>query len=130
MTDEFLTYESFLEELKIYEKDQCDKCGGIREIEETEINIIIQDRELSFSSLAVLRCKSCGKMVLPNYSKCLIYSAYKNMASNNQYYGFLNQKNIEKNLHIALTKTINMIIRIIIIFPACRWISSIQKRVF
>lgn len=80
----FKNFEEFLAEYKVYEFDKCTKCEGIRELVETEVYYTIGDRSLYSPNILVMRCEKCGYEVIPEYTKEIIYGAYRNMLAENQ----------------------------------------------
>ena len=83
----FDSYDKFFEEYKTYRLDECGKCDGICELVECDITCIIDDKRLHFVPLLVLRCKKCGAIFLPEYSKEMIDGAYKTAVKENQTIG-------------------------------------------
>lgn len=69
---------------KTYRLDECGECDGICELVENDITCIIDDKRLHFVPLLVLRCKKCGAVFLPEYSKEMIDGAYKTAVEENQ----------------------------------------------
>lgn len=80
----FDSYDEFLEEYKTYRFDECSKCDGTCELVENDITCIIENRILHFVPLLVLRCKKCGAIFLPEYSKQMIDGSYKTAVKENQ----------------------------------------------
>lgn len=83
----FASYDEFLEEYKTYRFDDCSKCDGICELVEDDITCIIENKILHFVPLLVLRCKKCGAIFLPEYSKQMIDGTYKTAVKENQAIG-------------------------------------------
>lgn len=92
----FASYDEFLEEYKIYRSDECRKCKGRCELVENDITCIIENRSLHFNTLLVLRCKKCGAIYLPEYSKQMINYAYKTAVKKNQIIGIFHSKEYKK----------------------------------
>lgn len=92
-------HDEYLNEYKKYAGDKCDKCGGVRELNETEIYCNIGFCSLHFPSIFTLKCEKCGDEVLPQYTKKIIDGAYKNMLNENRDKGLFTPTDFKKKFY-------------------------------
>ena len=92
-------YEDYLIEYDTYAGDKCDICGGIRELNETEIYCNIGSYALHFPYIFTLKCEKCGNEVFSQYTKEIIDGAYKNMLAENQENGVFTPTDFKKKFN-------------------------------
>lgn len=92
MTFSFSSYNEFVNEFRRYHFHECTSCNGMRELNEEEVEIIIDDKMMRFDRLMVLTCTNCNSSCLPFYTKQLIDGCYKSMVEGNQVVGLFSQK--------------------------------------
>lgn len=67
------THDQLIKMLNTQAYDDCDRCGGIREVSYEAIRILIDGRRIEFESIPMLKCKSCGELAFTRYSQEMIF---------------------------------------------------------
>ena len=60
-------------------KPSCLKCKGFNELDEYEAKFIIENYEITFDKIPLLKCALCGEIVIPPYSLARVNHAYLEM---------------------------------------------------
>lgn len=83
----FCSYKDFLEEYKRYHMHECEKCGGLCELSNEDVDVVIDNRVMHFKGLLMLTCTKCKRSCLPFHTKQMIDGCYKIMIEQGHYEG-------------------------------------------
>lgn len=81
---EFQVEKEFWDVLEKYPSNTCSKCKGLVEISMEHLNVKIENKEIDFEEIPLLKCTNCSNVLLTYYAQTMLSDYYNELLKRNK----------------------------------------------